>query len=145
MFKRLFGEVKGGRLQRLPYFGCSVLLFVLMMMFILAIIFSIGIGEKALGGDLQQAQETLRNWFSIPFIIIFFIVMTVLLFAKLNLMAKRLRDIGFSGWGIVVVILVVNAIVGIAVSKEASSSITLLVWLLLLFLPTNMLSKRNEK
>jgi uncharacterized membrane protein YhaH (DUF805 family) len=145
MFKRLLGDVKDGRLQRLPYLGSSILLFVLMMMFILAIIFSIGIGEKALGGDLQQAQETLRDWFSIPFLIIFCIVMTVLLFAKLNIMAKRLRDIGFSGWGIVAAILVINALVGIGVSKEASSSVTLLVWLLLLFLPTNMLTKRNEK
>ncbi|MBW2208518.1 MAG: hypothetical protein JRG79_16550, partial [Deltaproteobacteria bacterium] len=65
MIKALFGDVKTGRLMRLQYLGYSLLLSLLMFGFGLAIVLAIGAGEHIIGGDLQQAQDKLREMFTL--------------------------------------------------------------------------------
>ena len=74
MIKALFGDVKIGRLMRLQYLGYSLLLSLLMFGFGLAIVLAIGAGEHIIGGDLQQAQDKLREMFTLPLMIVFAVV-----------------------------------------------------------------------
>ena len=68
MIKALFGDVKTGRLMRLQYLGYSLLLSLLMLGFGFAVVSTIGAGEHIIGGDLQLAQDKLREMFTLPFI-----------------------------------------------------------------------------
>ena len=141
MFKVLIGDIKDGRLVRLPYLGYSLLLILLSVGFVFAIIIAIGAGEHIIGGDLQQAQDKLRAWFTLPFFIVFGLFFMLILFAGLNIMAKRIRDIGLPGWWSVLAIAVVTGVVSVAISDQASSGLHTLIWLALLLIPTNAFNR----
>ena len=111
MFKTLFGDITDGRLRRLQFLGYSLFLVLLMIGFGLAVVMAIGAGEQLIGGDLQQAQDKLREWFTLPFLIVLGLVLFVLLFAHLNITAKRIRDIGLPGWWTVLGIAVLTGVV----------------------------------
>lgn len=89
MIKSLFGDVKTGRLMRLQYLGYSLLLSLLMFGFGLAILLAIGAGEHIIGGDLQQAQDRLREMFSLPLMIVFAVVIPLLVFIGVNMMRRQ--------------------------------------------------------
>lgn len=137
MLNIFFGDITGGRLKRLPYLGYSLLVFLLLIGFVFAVILAIGIGEHLIGGDLQQAQAKLREWFTLPFLIIFGLVMVLVLFVSANLKAKRLRDIGLPGWWSVLVIVVLTGVVSAAVSNQSSNGLYWLIWLALVLIPSN--------
>jgi len=145
MITALMGDIQRGKLHRLAYLGYTVLLTVLLIVFGMAAAFFIGVGEHLLGGDLQQALETLRQWLSIPFMLVFTIVMTLFIYAKLNITAKRIRDMGLPGWRMVLAILIVDLLLGVIVSREAASSFMFAILLLLLFVPTAMMAKKRNK
>jgi uncharacterized membrane protein YhaH (DUF805 family) len=50
------------------------------------------------GGDLQEAQAQLASDFGGPAVIVVQLLFAILFVAKLNIMAKRIRDIGLNGW-----------------------------------------------
>jgi len=104
MFDTFFGDIRNGRLPRLPYLGYSLLVSLLLLSFVLAIIVAIGAGKHLIGGDIQQAQAKLRQWVTLPFMVVFGLFMAMVLFVSANLKAKRLRDIGLPGWWLVLVI-----------------------------------------
>ena len=141
MIKVLLGEVKNGRLVRLPYLGYSLLLVLLVTVFVAAVVMAIGAGEHLIGGDLEQAQNKLRAWFTLPFFIVFVLFFGLIIFAGLNVTAKRIRDIGFSGWLGVLVIVLVTGVVSVVISEEASSGLHTLIWIALLLIPTNAFAK----
>ena len=66
MFKVLPGDTRHGRLKRLPYPGYSLLVMALMPGFGIAITVAAGVGEQIIGGDIQQAQDRLHEWFALP-------------------------------------------------------------------------------
>ena len=68
----LFNGIAEGKLTRLPYLGYSILILILPLIFSLLIVSLIGAGENIVGGNLQEAQDQLRNWLSVPFIHIFY-------------------------------------------------------------------------
>lgn len=141
MFEILFGEVKTGRLQRLPFLGYSLLLQLLFFGFMLAIIAAIGAGEHLIGGDLQQAQKILTEWFSIPFMIVFGLFMLLVSYIGLNLTAKRIRDIGLPGWWSLLVIFVLQILVSVLISEDVSAGLHMLITVVLLFIPSDSFSK----
>ena len=141
MIKALFGEVKIGRLRRLQYLGYSLLLSLLMLGFVLAVVMAIGAGERIIGGDLEQAQDQLRGMFTLPVMLVFAVVMPLFLFAGANTMAKRIRDIGLPGWWMVLAIMVITGVVSYMVSNEVSSALHTLIWVMLLLVPGNALTK----
>ena len=57
MLKVLFGDVKGGRLARLPYLGYLVLLAVIGMAIVFGGIVIVGGIERMMGGDIQQTRR----------------------------------------------------------------------------------------
>jgi len=141
MLKRLFGEITDGRLRRLPYLGYSVLLAALSLGFAIALGLMIGAGEQLIGGDLQQAQAKLAEWFTLPFMVVFGLVVALFAFAGANIMAKRIRDIGLPGWWSVLAIVVLTGVVSVAISAQASNGLYLLITLALLLIPTDALAK----
>ena len=137
MINALFGDVKTGSLMRLQYLGYSLLLSLLMFGFVLAVVLAIGAGEHIIGGDLEQAQEQLREMFTLPVMLVFAVVMPLFVFIGLNILAKRIRDIGLPGWWTVLVIIVLEGVASFAVSSGAGSGLHTLVWIALLLIPTD--------
>ena len=141
MIKALFGDVKTGRLMRLPYLGYSVLLSLLMIGFGFAVVAAIGAGEHIIGGDLQQAQDQLREMFTLPVMLVMAVVMPLFVFIGANIMAKRIRDIGLPGWWMVLAIFIISGVVSYMISNEVSSALNTLIWVVLVLVPSNALAK----
>ena len=141
MIKALLGDVKTGRLMRLQYLGYSLLVYLLMFGFVFVVILAIGAGEHIIGGDLQHAQDKLREMFTLPAMIVFAVIMPLLLFMVANIMAKRIRDIGLPGWWSVLAIIVITGIVSYMVSNEVSNGLSTLIWVVLLLVPSNAQAK----
>jgi uncharacterized membrane protein YhaH (DUF805 family) len=141
MIKALLGDVKTGRLMRLQYLGYSLLVYLLMFGFVFVVILAIGAGEHIIGGDLQHAQDKLREMFTLPAMIVFAVIMPLFLFMVANIMAKRIRDIGLPGWWSVLAIIVITGIVSYMVSNEVSNGLSTLIWVVLLLVPSNSQAK----
>ena len=141
MIKALLGNVKTGRLMRLQYLGYSLLVYLLMLGFVFVVILAIGAGEHIIGGDLQHAQDKLREMFTLPAMIVFAVIMPLFLFMVANIMAKRIRDIGLPGWWSVLAIIVITGIVSYMVSNEVSNGLSTLIWVVLLLVPSNSQAK----
>jgi len=118
MLKTLFGDAATGRLARLPYLGYWFLLGLLGIVIAIGIGASIGVAEQAIGGDIQQAQAHLRENLGLPAISFIFAVGILLLFGNLNLMAKRIRDMGLPGWWVVLGFVVLNAIISTGILRS---------------------------
>ncbi len=144
MLNAFIGNIKNRRLVRLQYFTYSFLLALFVLIFMLSAVMAIGAGEHILGGDIQAAQAQLREWFTLPFMIILGIFMGLITFMSLNIMAKRIRDIGLSGWLLVVVIVVFEAIISSYVSQQASGGFHAFIWLLLVLIPSNFFANKQS-
>jgi len=141
MLNILVGDVKNGRLLRLQYLGYLLLVSFLVFAFMMLVVLAIGAGEHILGGNLQEAQDQLREWFTLPFILVFGVLMAAVAFVGFNLMAKRFRDMGLPGWWAVLAIAVLGMIVSAYVAEQAGGAFHAVIWLLLLFVPSNALKK----
>jgi uncharacterized membrane protein YhaH (DUF805 family) len=75
------------------------------------------------------------------FAIVFIVLMAVLRFAKLNIVAKRARDIGLPGWLTAIVTFAVSGGASRMADHGAVGSIGLLLILIVALLPTDMLRK----
>ena len=135
MFRVLLGDIRQERLPRLPYLGYSLLIMALMFGFGVAIAVAAGVGEQLIGGDLQQAQDRLREWFAVPALLVIALVVLLLLFMSANIMAKRVRDIGLPGWWVVLAVTVLTGMLGYLVSEEVGNGLHTLVWVVLLLVP----------
>ncbi len=141
MLKNYFGDFKIGKLQTKRF---TILWIVLVLFFLaccLAVGFSIGIAEHLVGGDLAQAQQLLREKLAIPAIVIVLLSGLAFLFAKLNIIAKRARDIGFPGWLSAIVLAGLIGGVTQGATGTVAGGIGALILILLAFLPSNMIGK----
>jgi len=143
MWKAYFGDFSTGRLKRLQYLGYAILLAVLMTAFMLAIVFAIGAGEHLIGGDLQQAQDKLRGWFGVPASIIVMVIFMAAALAKLNIMAKRIRDMGLSGWWLAIAILLAIGATSTLHTEQTGGVVFCFVSLALLLVPSNTFGKKT--
>ena len=141
MWHTYFGDVKTGRVARLPFLGYSVLLSLVLLLFVLAVVFAIGIGEHLVGGDLEQAQALLAQRFGGLAAIVSVAFMVFWTFASLNLTAKRVRDVGLPGWWTVLALVVLLSVVSVAISEQASSGLQTLFWLAFLFIPGDLVRR----
>lgn len=141
MLQILFGDIKFGRLTRLPYFIYSLLFNFVVIGIGIGVVLSIGAGEQIISGDIQQAQQKILSMFSGPFLLLFLVVTILLVLSWYNLMAKRIRDIGIPGWWAVLVIVILESIISVNISGKASSGIHTLIWIVLLLIPSNTFEK----
>lgn len=142
MFKTLFGDPTTGCLARLPYLGYWILLGLLGVVIAIGIGASIGAAENMVGGDIQQAQAQLREHLGLPAVLLVFAFAMLLLFGNLNLMAKRLRDMGLPGWWVVLGFVVLSALISGGISERASGGLYFLFWIALLLIPTDMFTRK---
>lgn len=123
--------------MRLQYLRYSLLIAVFAISFVFSIVLAIGVGEHLLGGNLQEAQAQLREWFTLPLIFVFSLFMMLFTFIGLNIMAKRIRDIGLPGWWVVLIFVLLEGIVSYYISQKVSSSLHTISFILLLLIPSN--------
>lgn len=137
MFKDYLGDVRAGRLKTSRFVVLWVMLVVLFVLVGLLLGASIGIAEHLLGGDLATAQASLRQQLAMPAIIAVVLGFVLLAFAKLNIVAKRARDIGLPGW---LTAIIVAGLVGGTSQLTAGApagGLGMLLLIVLAFIPTD--------
>ncbi|OOZ42898.1 DUF805 domain-containing protein [Solemya elarraichensis gill symbiont] len=137
MFNTLFGDIRNGRLKRLPFLLHSILLWLLMLGTVLAIAVALGAAEHIIGGDLQRAQEQLMSSFGGVAILIFIVLVLLFVFASANLHAKRIRDIGIPGWWGVLAIFLFSTAISILLSPQIANGLGTLIWFVILLIPSD--------
>lgn len=114
MLKIYFGEWGTGKLQRLPYLGYHILLMILVMAIIFASVMAVGAMENMMGGSIAETQTMLMNKFGIIGIIGIVVLAFVTMLGQVNILGKRIRDMGLPVlWtilGIIVVSMILNLI-----------------------------------
>ncbi len=157
MLKVLFGEVTNGRLARLPYLGHLLLIGAIMFGVMFGIVALISSAEKIMEGSLQQIQAALLQKFGILFVIVMTMFFLTILFASMNITAKRIRDMGLWGWTTVLALAIAGGIVGTLFPGEmsmasahnprtpspVSSAFQAVVLLCLLLIPSNSFGNKT--
>jgi len=114
MLKTYFGEWGTGKLQRLPYLGYHVLLIVLVMAIVFGSIMLVSTMENLMSGSIAETQIMIMEKFGILGVIGILLLIFVTILGQVNILGKRLRDIGLPVlWtilGIIVVSMVLNVI-----------------------------------
>lgn len=141
MIRDYLGEFSDGRLQTRRFLILWVVLVVAFIVLGLAVGVLIGVSEQVVGGNIAEAQETLRQYLSLPAIIAVVLIGILFLIAKLNIVAKRARDIGLPGW---ITAIVFAGLVGTASQfseSQAMGGMGMILLLILAFIPTNALRR----
>ena len=172
MLKIYFGEWGTGKLQRLPYLGYHLLLMVLVTAIIFGMIMAVGAMENMMGGTMAETQAMLLGKFGILGIIAVVLLIFVTILGQINILGKRLRDMGLPVlWtilGIVAISMVLNIIFppqevamaaasvqtadGSATAMAASTTTTSMVvqifdmidFLCLVLIPSNTFGSKNH-
>ena len=172
MLKTYFGEWGSGKLQRLPYLGYHVLLMVIVFVLIFGGIFAMGASESIMGGDIAATQAMLMDKFGILAMLGIFVIMFAALLGQVNILGKRIRDMGLPVFwtilGIILLSMVLNILfppeivsVSAAAVQTADGSTTavaastattnmvvqmfdMVIFLCLLFIPSNTFNNKNH-
>lgn len=135
MFQVYFGGLTQDRLGRIGYLGFWLLLAVFTITCLLLIGLGLGFSEDLVGGELQDAQQTLRDEFGVAFIAVLWLAGLLFLFAELNLSAKRVRHIGLPGWPVTLAASAVIVLASLLVSQTLGHGLSLVAWLALIGVP----------
>jgi uncharacterized membrane protein YhaH (DUF805 family) len=172
MIQTYFGEWGTGKLKRLPYFGYHILLMVLVMAIIFGSIMAVGAMENMMGGSIAETQTMIMEKFGIIGIIGITALIFVTILAQVNILGKRIRDMGLPVlWtilGIIAVSMALNMIFpphemtmaaasvqtadGSATAMAASTTTTsmvvqifdMIVFACLVFIPSNTFGLNNH-
>lgn len=136
----LFGQVTRGKLGRLGFVGASLLLLLIWFVVVAAILVVAGVSETIVGGDLDVAQEAVVARFGLPMVIVMLVVGAGLLFANLNVTAKRWRAMGLPGWLVVALASVLTTTLQTAIDEQAASVFGFVVLLVLVLVPNGALA-----
>lgn len=117
----------------------------LMLGFGVVSIIAIGIGEHVVEGNLQQAQDQLRQWFTWPFFILFGAALIFILFCQANILAKRIRDIGLPGWWSIFSILVLEITISWVLSSQHDGGVHSLFLIAAILVPSDSFDVRQAK
>jgi uncharacterized membrane protein YhaH (DUF805 family) len=123
MLRTYFGGLTSGRLARLPFLGFWVLLLVLLLLYGLGIAFGIGVVEPLVFEGFEGfegAQVYLLANFGLTVLAALGLFCLAFGFAKLNLIAKRIRDMGLPGWFMLLVLALTSASLGYALPPGGS-------------------------
>ncbi len=118
MLKTYFGEWGTGKLQRLPYFGYHMLLIVLIMAIIMGTIFAVGAAENFIGGNLAETQKMLMDKFGFVAIAGIMVLIFAAMLGQLNILGKRIRDMGLPVLGTILGIMFISLILNIVLPPQ---------------------------
>ena len=114
MLRAYCGDLTKGRLARLPFLGFWVLLWVLSLLYGLGIAFGLGVVEPLVFEGLAGTREYLLANVGVAVLAALAAFCLAIGFAQLNLIAKRLRDMGGSGWLVLLALALTSASLGYA-------------------------------
>lgn len=143
MIRDYLGEAGSGRLQTQRFILLWLSLMIAFIAFGLLFGAGIGIAERLIGGDLQAAQQLLIETVGLPAVVGIAVVLLVFAFAKLNIMAKRARDIGLPGWLTAVILAGLIGGSTQAIGPNASGGLGMVLLIVLAFVPTDALARRS--
>jgi uncharacterized membrane protein YhaH (DUF805 family) len=142
MFQILFGEIQGGRLKRLPYLGYYLLLVLLFLVVGIGVGVALGVSERMVGGDLVEAQAIVAERFGVVGIVGVVAVVALILFAQLNLAAKRVRDMGIgAAWLVLFAVLLLVTLASSVLGQEYAGLINLIFFVILVLVPTDAFAR----
>ena len=172
MLKTYFGEWGTGKLQRLPYLGYHLLLIILTIAIILGTIFAVGAAEHFMGGNLAETQKMLMNKFGFVAIAGIMFLIFIAMLGQVNILIKRIRDMGLPVLMTIIGIMLISLILNIALppqevamsaaAVQTSNGSTLavatttttantfvqifdmIIFLCLLFIPSNTFGSKNH-
>jgi len=145
LFRGLFGEIKTGRVGRAGFFWNSMLVLVLVLIFAIVLILMIEVGEQVMGGDMASAQKKIEEWSSLPGIVAAALFSALLMFAQVNLAAKRVRDMGLPGWWVVASAVLIGLILSQVLPDQTASGLNAAVWLALLLVPGGVFERQHDE
>lgn len=137
--KRLFGEFRDGSLARIEFLVCCVSIFFLEILLLLICLFVhiiLSYRYVSFSNDyVDFLSLDILNAGDISQLAIIFIP----IYASLNIVAKRFRDIGLPGWRLSILLVFTAVITGNFSHYIAHLAfvVCLLIFLLLFFIPTN--------
>ena len=136
MLHTLFGDLKEGRLARLPFLAYSILATVLAGFALLAIVLALGSVAGLFSGDTAAVEVFLRENMNEPGIFIILALGLALMFAHANLSAKRYRDMGLKGWKTLIWVSVLVTAASVLLDPFATGGLQFLVFLALALIPS---------
>ena len=151
MFRTYFGDLRTGRLTRLPFLGYLLLLSVLFTLFGMGIAFGIGVAEYLIRGDLPAARDYLLEQVGLAAMLSLALFVLAVAIAKWNLITKRIRDMGLPGWWVLLIIVLADAALAWVMSASGEplsrtypihAMISGLVTFGLLFIPSGLFSPK---
>ena len=137
MFRALWGDILTGRLQRLPFLGwyLVIVLLTLVLGFVLGAL--VGAAERMAGGESLKTEVALEASLGPVGLIVVAAVFALLLLGQLNIMAKRVRDMGLpAAWLFALGWLLLSGLLSTAGGPALGGLLSLVVLLALLFIPT---------
>jgi uncharacterized membrane protein YhaH (DUF805 family) len=143
MIRTLFADLSSGRLQRLPYLGWYAVLALFVLVIGFGIGASIGLAERASGGEAADAQMVITEHLGVVGLVLIIAIFSVLLFAHLNIAAKRIRDMGLPGWLVLLGLIIVGGLIGTLAGQGIGALFNLLGLLALFLIPSNAFGKSN--
>lgn len=141
MLTKIFGDIKTGTLARLPFLGYTLLLNIMLVLIMMGIAASLGITEQMIGGDIEQTQQFLANKFGGIAILGVMLIMSLFVFATVNITAKRLRDMGLPGWISMLIIFILATLLGFFLTPEAIQIFQAAIFLALVLIPGSLFNK----
>jgi uncharacterized membrane protein YhaH (DUF805 family) len=137
MFRALWGDIQHGRLQRLPFLGWYLVLVLLVVVLAFGLGAVIGAAERMAGGEPLETQVALGESLGPLGLLTVAAVFALLLLGQLNIMAKRVRDMGLPmAWIIVLAWLLLSGVLSSAGGALLGGLLSLAVLLALLLVPT---------
>jgi uncharacterized membrane protein YhaH (DUF805 family) len=143
MIRTLFADLSSGRLQRLPYLGWYAVLALFVLVIGFGIGASIGLAERASGGEAADAQMVITEHLGVVGLVLIIAIFSVLLFAHLNIAAKRIRDMGLPGWLVLLGAIIVGGLIGTLAGQGIGALFNLLGLLALFLIPSNAFGKSS--
>ena len=135
MFTAFFGDILRGRLEPMRFLGLLIALGILIGVLGAILVFVVGIAGEVSDGSLKLARDMLRQSLGLPGIVAIGAVVLALGFAKLNLVAKRVRDMGLPGWAVAVPMAVISLAAQSFAGLTVAAGIGVAMLLFLLIVP----------
>ena len=145
LIRGLFWDIKGGRIGRAGFFWNSVLVLILVLIFAIVLIFVVEVSEQIMGGDMASAQKKIEESSSLPGMIATAVFAGLVMYAEVNLAAKRVRDMGLPGWWVVAGAAIIGLILSQTISDQSASGLNVAVWLALLFVPSGVFERSQDE
>ena len=140
----LFGAPRQGRMARLAFVIYASAIQLAVLVYVIWVGVAAGLAEQVANLDLEKAQQQLSDFLSPSLLIFTAVFLAVLIYAQLNVVAKRVRDIGLPGWWMILAYVILRTIISAAGFPWVGLLFELLAMLLLCFVVTDAVGGQSD-